>query len=112
MLNPYQILGVAEKASDEEIRTAYLARLREHPADSNQQQFQQIQQAYALVKDSDARLRYRLFHVETITPELIAQSIQPDHQHNKRVDLQTLQAVFKMAVTQAKPPTSPTNNAR
>ncbi|MEE9412947.1 MAG: DnaJ domain-containing protein [Methylococcales bacterium] len=101
MLNPYQILGVSEIANDEEIRTAYLARLRDHPPDSNQQQFEQIQQAYVLVKDSDARLHYRLFHVENITPELIAQTIQPNDQHNKRVDLQTLQAVFKMVVEQA-----------
>ncbi len=103
MLNPYQILGVSETANDEAIRAAYLARLRKNSPDSNQQQFQQIQQAYALVKDSNARLRYRLFHVETITPELIAQSIQADDQHSKRVDLQTLQAVFKTVVTQASP---------
>jgi len=106
MFNPYQILGVSETANDEEIRTAYLARLRENPPDSNQQQFQQIQQAYALVKDSDCRLRFRLFHVDTITPELITQSIQPDDQHNKRVDLQTLQTLFKMVVTQVSPSTN------
>ncbi|MEE9425101.1 MAG: DnaJ domain-containing protein [Methylococcales bacterium] len=106
MFNPYQILGVSETASDEEIRTVYLAWLRKNPPDSNQQQFQQIQQAYALVKDSDCRLRFRLFHVETITPELIVQSMQPDDQHNKRIDLQTLQALFKMVVTQASFPTN------
>jgi DnaJ-class molecular chaperone len=103
MLTPYQILGVADKASDEEIRAAYLARLRKNSPDSNQQQFQQIQQAFALIKDSDARLRYRLFHVETVTSELIAQSIQQGDQPTKRVDLQTLQAVFKMIVAQATP---------
>jgi DnaJ-class molecular chaperone len=112
MLNPYQILGVTESASDEEIRTAYLTQLRKNPSDSNQQQFQQIQQAYDQIKDSDTRLRYRLFHVETITSEIIAQFIQPDpdDHRNRRVDLQTLQDVFKMVVAQASSPTSPANN--
>ncbi len=109
MLNPYQILDVPETANDEEIRTAYLTQLRKNPPDSNQQQFQQIQQAYDRIKDSDTRLRYRLFHVETITSEMIAEFIQsdPDDQRNRRVDLQTLQNLFKMVVAQASLPTSP-----
>ncbi|MEE9345565.1 MAG: J domain-containing protein [Methylococcales bacterium] len=109
MLNPYQILDAPETANDEEIRTAYLTQLRNNPPDSNQQQFQQIQQAYDRIKDSDARLRYRLFHIETITSEIIAQFIQPNpvDQRNRRVDLQTLQNVFKMVVAQANSPTSP-----
>ncbi len=112
MLNPYQILDVPKTASDEAIRTAYLTQLRKNPPDSNQQQFQQIQQAYDRIKDSDARLRYRLFHIETITLEIIAQSIQPDpdDQRNRRVDLQTLQDVFKIIIAQANSPTSPEND--
>ncbi len=112
MLNPYQILDVAETATDKEVRAAYLTKLRENPPDSNQQQFQQIQQAYELIKDNDSRLRFHLFHVESITPKMIVQSksIYPEGQYNKRVDLQTLQAVFKLVVAQAKPPMSLAND--
>ncbi len=110
MLNPYQILDVAETATDEEVRAAYLTKLRGNSPDSNQQQFQQIQQAYELIKDIDSRLRFRLFHVESITPEMIVQAIHPEGQANKRVDLQTVVAVFKMVAEQAKPPTSLVND--
>lgn len=110
MLNPYQILDVAETATDEEVRAAYLAKLRGNSPDSNQQQFQQIQQAYEFIKDNDSRLRFRLFHVESITPEMIVQAIQSAGQQSKRVDLQTFQALFKMIITQAKPPVFPANN--
>ena len=104
MLNPYQILDVAETATDEEIRAAYLTKLRENPPDSNQQQFQQIQQAYELIKNNDSRLRFRLFHVESITSEMIVQAVQPVGQQSNRVDLQTFQALFKMIIVQVKLP--------
>lgn len=112
MLNPHQILDIAETANDEEIRAAYLTKLRENSPDSNQQQFQRIQQAYELIKDNDSRLRFRLFYVESITPEMIVQSksIYPEGQYNKRVDLQTLQAMFKLVVAQAKPPVFSVND--
>jgi len=103
-LNPYQFLGVSKTAGDQEIRAAYLAMLRNHPPDRDQQQFQKIQRAYECVKDSESRMHHRLFHVVTVTPELINQSIQHSQQAKKRVDLSTFQAVLKTEISKIKPP--------
>lgn len=98
MLNPYQIIGVLETAGDEEIQNAYHALLREYSAAHHEQQLVKIQQAYGLIKDSDARVRYRLFHVEPMTPEMINQSFRQINQDIKRVDLKTFQAVLKLSI--------------
>lgn len=62
MNSPYQILGVTERASDTEIKQAYLQQVKDNPPDRDQQRFRQIQQAYETIKDDDSRLRYALFH--------------------------------------------------
>jgi DnaJ-class molecular chaperone len=98
MHNPYHTLGVTESATDEDIRTAYLASLRQYSPELYPQQFQQIQQANDLIKNDDCRLRYRLFHVDTISSETIAEYIKPDNKSNKRVGFETFQAVLKRAL--------------
>ncbi len=104
MFNPYQVLNVSESASDEDIRIAYLALVRENPPERDQQLFQQRQHAYELIKDQEARLRLCLFHVVQITPELISQSIQAQPQQPNRVDMMTFQAVLKSIITKVSPP--------
>lgn len=63
MTSPYQLLGVAEQASDAEIKQAYLQKVKDNPPDRDQARFQQIQQAYESIKDSGSRLNYALFHL-------------------------------------------------
>lgn len=59
--SPYQIIGVGEQATDEEIKQAYLKLVKANPPERDQQKFRQIQQAYQLIKDEDSRLQYALF---------------------------------------------------
>lgn len=66
MTTPYQILGVSEHADDAEIKQAYLNSVKENPPDRDQERFQQIQQAYESIKDSDSRINYELFHLPEI----------------------------------------------
>ncbi len=103
MLNPYHVLDVAENSGDEIIRSAYLKMLRKHPLDRNQQAFQQIQQAYGLIKDSEARIQYRLFHVVTVTPQLVSRFIRSDQQES-HIELRTFKAVLKSAIDKVSPP--------
>lgn len=57
----YEILGVDESASDEEIRRAYRRRARDtHPdMGGNAHDFSEVQQAWELIGTADARASYR-----------------------------------------------------
>lgn len=63
MKTPYEHLGVAEQASDAEIKQAYLQKVRENPPDRDQERFQAIQTAYEAIKDAKSRLAYALFYL-------------------------------------------------
>src|SRR5262249_837234 len=62
--NPFEILGVSPDATDDEIRAAYLARVRECPPDRSPEQFEKIRDAYEKLRDPRARIRHRLFSVD------------------------------------------------
>ena len=49
--NPWQVLGVDEAASPEEIRRAYLEKVRLYPPDQHPRQFEQLRDAFEAVKD-------------------------------------------------------------
>ena len=58
---PYLTLGVAESATNEEIRQAYLRAARAYPPDREPERFQAIHEAYARVRDEEVRARLKLF---------------------------------------------------
>lgn len=57
---PYKILGVKRKATTEQIRAAYIARAKVlHPdAGGGEDQFKELQQAYDVLSNPDARKNY------------------------------------------------------
>ncbi|KKA20014.1 DnaJ domain protein [Rasamsonia emersonii CBS 393.64] len=67
-INPYEVLGVDEKATADEIKTAYRKKaLKHHPdkappdaKDEANQKFQEIAFAYAILSDERRRRRYDL----------------------------------------------------
>ena len=59
-MNPFTLLELAESATDEQIKAAYLNKVRQYPPEHYPQQFQQIQAAYQQIKDSSARIQYQL----------------------------------------------------
>jgi curved DNA-binding protein CbpA len=61
MRYPYLVLEVAEDASPEEIRRAYLRKIREHPPERSAERFQEIVEAYDLVRDDISAARLKLF---------------------------------------------------
>jgi len=57
--DPIEVLGISRDATDEEIRAAYLLKVREHPPDRSPEQFEQIRDAYEVLRDPRRRLRHR-----------------------------------------------------
>lgn len=60
MMNPYQVLGISENASDEEIKKAYRSLAKKYHPDANinnpnqeeyTEKFKQVQQAYKMIMD-------------------------------------------------------------
>ncbi len=58
---PYLTLGVAESATSEQIRRAYLRAARAYPPDRDPKRFHRIHEAYQRVRDEEARARLMLF---------------------------------------------------
>jgi len=52
---PYEILGIPETASPEEIRQAYLRKVRLSPPEKDPQGFKEIRRAYGLLEDRAKR---------------------------------------------------------
>jgi len=61
MQTPYEILGVVNDASDNEIKRAYLQLVKNNPPDRDQENFQRIHEAYTLIKDHKSRVSHGLF---------------------------------------------------
>jgi curved DNA-binding protein CbpA len=60
-MNPYLILRVSPRASDAEIRRAYLEGIRKFPPEREPERFQAISRAYEQIRDERSRLNYLLF---------------------------------------------------
>ncbi len=58
--SPYEILEVSETASFEEIRKAYLRKVRLSPPEKDPEGFKTIRKAYGLLKDSAERKKLDL----------------------------------------------------
>ena len=63
-MNPYLILGVPPEATDDQIRKAYLAAIKEATPETHPERFQVVSQAYEAIKDESRRLRFYLFNTE------------------------------------------------
>jgi len=59
--DPHTVLGVGPEANDEEIRVAYVRRLKEYPPDRAPEEFERVRDAYELLRDRRSRVRHTLF---------------------------------------------------
>ncbi len=64
MITPFDILEVAEKPTDEEVKKAYLQKICQYPPEYNPEQFQIIRKAFETIKTQSQRVKYQLFHSE------------------------------------------------
>lgn len=61
--DPYLVLGVDADAGDEQIRAAYLARLKQYPPDRSPVEFERVRDAYDLLRDRRRRAEHTLFSI-------------------------------------------------
>ena len=54
-MDPREILGVGPDATDEELRAAYLQKVRQHPPDRSPEEFEKIRDAFEKLKDPRRR---------------------------------------------------------
>ena len=98
-MNPFTLLGVAETANDEQIKTAYLAQVRRYPPERAPQQFQAVRTAYETIRSRRDRLRYRLFLQQPPSvDELLANTLA--NTRSVRPTMQLLQRALAEAPTQ------------
>ena len=62
MKSPYEILEVTGHDTDNEIKQAYLQKVKLNPPDRDHEKFQQIHSAYETIKNATSREKYALFN--------------------------------------------------
>lgn len=62
--DPHHILGISREAREEEIRAAYLRKVKEFPPDRAPQQFEKVRDAYETLRDPGRRTREMLLCVD------------------------------------------------
>ena len=62
--DPRQVLDIPPDAGDEEIRAAYLRKVKEYPPDRAPQEFEKIRDAYEALRDPRRRTRELLLSAD------------------------------------------------
>jgi curved DNA-binding protein CbpA len=67
-MDPTEVLGVSQDAGEEEIRVAYVRKVKEYPPDRSPEEFERIRDAYDSLRDPRRRMRDRLLSVDPFAP--------------------------------------------
>ena len=59
--DPRILLGVGPESTDDEIRAAYLRKLKQFPPDRNPEEFERVRDAYQQLRDRRRRVEHALF---------------------------------------------------
>jgi len=78
---PRSILGVSVDAGEEEIRQAYLKKIRQYPPDRAPEEFERIRDAYETLRDPCART---LAMLRSVDPRAPLQTLLETHDLKRR----------------------------
>jgi hypothetical protein len=78
--NPHTIIGVTPDAMPEEIRAAYLNKIKEYPPETFPAEFERVRDAYAMLSDACYRSRLML---QSVNPEASLETLL-DHRQQTR----------------------------
>ncbi|HLK66543.1 MAG TPA: J domain-containing protein [Bryobacteraceae bacterium] len=79
--DPYQVLEIQVESGDEEIRAAYLRKVREFPPDRAPREFELVRDAYELLRDPRRRSRYLLLSTDPKQPLVSLLEGRPADRH-------------------------------
>ena len=66
--DPRQVLEIEAEAGDEEIRAAYLRKVKQYPPDRAPREFERVRDAYELLRDPRRRTRRMLLAADPKQP--------------------------------------------
>ena len=66
--DPRQILEIEAEAGDEEIRAAYLRKVKQYPPDRAPREFERVRDAYEVLRDPRRRTRLMLLSADPKQP--------------------------------------------
>lgn len=67
-MNAWRVLGISIHASEEEVRSAYMKKVKEHPPDRAPEEFERIRDAYEILRDPRRRMRDLLLSADPEAP--------------------------------------------
>jgi curved DNA-binding protein CbpA len=67
-MDPRAVLGLSLNATEEEIRAAYLRKVKEYPPERSPEQFEKIRDAYETLRDPRRRMRSLLLSADPEAP--------------------------------------------
>ncbi|MBO0911919.1 MAG: DnaJ domain-containing protein [Acidobacteria bacterium] len=80
--DPRILLGIAPEATDDEIRAAYLRKIREYPPDRHPEEFERVRDAYEQLRDRRRRVEHTLFSCDPESPlESLLHAIADDRKY-------------------------------
>lgn len=75
-IDPYRVLGLAPQARPEEIRAAYLRKVKEYPPERAPREFEQVREAYEFLSDPRRRALQMLLAADPKQP--LASLVEPE----------------------------------
>lgn len=63
-----QVLGVSENASEDEVRAAYLEKVKQYPPEQAPEEFERVRDAYETLRDPRRRARDLVLTAEPFAP--------------------------------------------
>ncbi|MBP7637640.1 MAG: hypothetical protein KBA18_07170 [Kiritimatiellae bacterium] len=88
MFFPYLVLDVPETATDDDVRRAYLQKIRDFPPERTPDEFQRVCDAYALIRTEQDRARLRLFGMpKTSSGTKLADLVPEEGKADKRYNV-------------------------
>lgn len=101
MKTPFEILDIDVSASDSEIKSAYLKKVRRFTPERFPEEFKKIKEAYSAISDSKKRIEFKLFNVDE--PDINTVIISTIKSKRKRIDTETFyQMLSKLAEDELK----------
>jgi len=79
--DPYAVLGLGPGADDEQIRAAYLTKLKQFTPDRSPVEFEQVRDGYELLRDRRRRTQHTLF---SFNPEVRLESLLDDVDNDRK----------------------------